>query len=86
MLSLTVAIFTVLAIGAIFYYIACGFWELYQRNPIVRDVENENNGVELQTMSIYVQPNPCHTYTSLERLMNLKEKKQSYKLTSSTSL
>jgi len=58
------------------------------RNPIVPDVEKENNEVELQTMSMYEQPNPCHTNTSLEGMVNLKEKekKESYKLTSPTSL
>ena len=90
MLSLTVAIFFGLAICAIFWgtICACGFWELYLRNPIVPDVEKENNEVELQTMSMYEQPNPCHTNTSLEGMVNLKEKekKESYKLTSPTSL
>ena len=75
-----------MAIGAIIYHVACGFWNLYRHNSMVPNDGNENNEVELQTMSIYVHPNPCHTNTSMDALMNLEEKKPSHKLTSPTSL
>ena len=76
------SIFCGLAICAICWgaICACGFWELYLRNSVVPDVENENNDVELQTISMYEQPNPCHTNTSLEGLVNLKEKEKSTRI------